>query len=162
MNEMTHTPEEIARHYSSTMDSVNLILNGNVRNQSATEWADTVKRNKDHLEIMLAKDFWTTEDLTPFQNAIDFVAVQSLYMEILQFITDVGFPIGSSCLGMYFVFLTLKFLLDSVLEKIKSLIGIIKQLDTRVTGMSNDILNIDSLVSQALEIPPEKPIKKVE
>jgi hypothetical protein len=33
-------------------------------------------------------------------------------MEILQFITDVGFPIGSSCLGMYFVFLTLKFLLD--------------------------------------------------
>ena len=83
-------------------------------------------------------------------------------MEILQFITDVGFPIGSSCLGMYFVFLTLKFLLDSVLEKIKSLIGIIKQLDNRVTGMSNDILNIDSLVSQALEIPPEKPIKKVE
>ena len=83
-------------------------------------------------------------------------------MEILQFVTDVGFPIGSSCLGMYFVFLTLKFLLDSVLEKIKSLIGIIKQLDKRVTGMSNDILNIDSLVSQALEIPPEKPIKKVE
>lgn len=83
-------------------------------------------------------------------------------MEILQFLTDVGFPIGSSCLGMYFVFLTLKFLLDSVLEKIKSLIGIIKQLDKRVTGMSNDILNIDSLVSQALEIPPEKPIKKVE
>ena len=83
-------------------------------------------------------------------------------MEILQFITDVGFPIGSSCLGMYFVFLTLKFLLDSVLEKIKSLIGIIKQLDKRVTGMSNDILNIDSLVSQALDIPPEKPIKKVE
>jgi len=83
-------------------------------------------------------------------------------MEILQFITDVGFPIGSSCLGMYFVFLTLKFLLDSVLEKIKSLIGIIKQLDKRVTGMSNDILNIDSLVSQALEIPPEKPIKKAE
>jgi hypothetical protein len=83
-------------------------------------------------------------------------------MEFLQFATDVGFPIGSSCLGMYFVFLTLKFLLDSVLEKIKSLIGIIKQLDTRVTGMSNDILNIDSLVSQALEIPPEKPIKKVE
>ena len=83
-------------------------------------------------------------------------------MEILQFITDVGFPIGSSCLGMYFVFLTLKFLLDSVLEKIKSLIGIIKQLDKRVTGMSNDILNIDSLVSQVLEIPKESPIKKVE
>ena len=86
-------------------------------------------------------------------------------MEILQFLTDVGFPIGSSCLGMYFVFLTLKFLLDSVLEKIKSLIGIIKQLDKRVTGMSNDILSIDSLTSEALDIPQDKPrlpIKKVE
>jgi hypothetical protein len=83
-------------------------------------------------------------------------------MEFLQFATDVGFPIAAACVGMYFVFLTLKFLLDSVLEKIKSLIGIIKQLDTRVTGMSNDILNIDSLVSQALEIPKESPIKKVE
>ena len=83
-------------------------------------------------------------------------------MEFLQFATDVGFPIAAACGGIYFVFLTQKFLLDSVLEKIKSLIGIIKQLDKRVTGMSNDILNIDSLVSQALEIPPEKPIKKVE
>ena len=77
-------------------------------------------------------------------------------MEILQFITDVGFPIGSSCLGMYFVFLTLKFLLDSVLEKIKSLIGIIKQLDKRVTAMSQDITKIDELASTALNIPQEK------
>ena len=73
MNEMTYTPEEIGRHYSSTMDSVNLILAGSVDNQSATEWADTVKRNKDHLEIMLGKDFWTTEDLKPFEDAIAFV-----------------------------------------------------------------------------------------
>jgi hypothetical protein len=66
------TPEEIAQHYKAAMDSVNLILAGNVRNQPAAEWADTVKRNKEHLEIMLAKDFWTDEDLTPFQTAIDF------------------------------------------------------------------------------------------
>jgi hypothetical protein len=71
----TQTPEQIAQHYKAAMDSVNLILAGNLRNQSAAEWADTVKRNKEHLEIMLAKDFWTDEDLTPFQNAIDFVAI---------------------------------------------------------------------------------------
>jgi len=29
-----------------------------------------VDRNVDHLEIMVAKDFWTTEDLTPLNNAI--------------------------------------------------------------------------------------------
>lgn len=67
-----NTPEQIAQNYKAAMDSVNLILAGNVDNQSDTNWADTVKRNKDHLEIMLGKDFWTDEDLTPFQTAIDF------------------------------------------------------------------------------------------
>jgi hypothetical protein len=43
-----------------------------------------------------------------------------------------------------------------VLEKIKSLIGIIKQLDKRVTAMSHDIVRIDELASTALNIPQEK------
>ena len=77
-------------------------------------------------------------------------------MEFLQFITDVGFPIAAACVGMYFVFLTIKFLLDSVLEKIKSLIGIIKQLDRRVTAMSQDIIKIDVLMTEALDMPIEK------
>jgi hypothetical protein len=57
---------------------------------------------------------------------------------------------------MYFVFLTIKFLLDSVLEKIKSLIGIIKQLDKRVTAMSEDIVKIDVLMTETLDMPIEK------
>lgn len=78
-------------------------------------------------------------------------------MEFLQFASDVGFPIAAATGGMYFVYLTQKFLLDSVLEKIKSLIGIIKQLDKRVTAMSKDIVRIDDLASTALEIPQDKP-----
>ena len=77
-------------------------------------------------------------------------------MEFLQFASDVGFPIAAATGGMYFVYLTQKFLLDSVLEKIKSLIGIIKQLDKRVTAMSCDITKIDDLASTALNIPQEK------
>jgi hypothetical protein len=77
-------------------------------------------------------------------------------MEFLQFITDVGFPIAAASVGMYFVFLTIKFLLDSVLEKIKSLIGIIKQLDKRVTAMSEDIVKIDVLMTETLDMPIEK------
>lgn len=69
------TKEQIAQHYSAAMDSVNLILAGNVWKDSAQEWADTVKRNKVHLVHMQSKPFWTTEDLTPFQKAIDFVEV---------------------------------------------------------------------------------------
>ena len=64
------TAEQIARHYSAAMDSVNLINAGQPEGMTDEDWADTVKRNKEHLEIMVAKDFWTTEDLTPFTAAI--------------------------------------------------------------------------------------------
>lgn len=66
----TPTAEEIARHYSAAMDSVNLINGGQPEGMSAEEWADCVARNKEHLTIMLAKDFWTTEDLSPLQSAV--------------------------------------------------------------------------------------------
>lgn len=63
------TAEEIARHYSAAMDSVNLINAGKPEDMDDAEWADCLARNKEHLAIMLAKDFWTDEDLTPLQAA---------------------------------------------------------------------------------------------
>ena len=64
------TAEEIADHYSAAMDSVNLINALMAQESRTTDEQDTVSRNVEHLEIMIAKDFWTTEDLTPFNNAI--------------------------------------------------------------------------------------------
>jgi hypothetical protein len=64
-----NTPEQIAQHYKAAMDSVNLINGGKPVFMSDAEWADTLKRNKEHLTLMIAKDFWTTEDLTPLRNA---------------------------------------------------------------------------------------------
>jgi hypothetical protein len=69
MNEVTITPEEIAQHYSAAMDSVNLINAGQPEGMTTEDWADCLARNKEHLKIMLAKDFWTTENLTPLQTA---------------------------------------------------------------------------------------------
>jgi hypothetical protein len=63
------TAEEIARHYSAAMDSVNLINAGKPEDMADAEWADTIARNKEHLKIMLAKDFWTTENLKPLEDA---------------------------------------------------------------------------------------------
>ena len=67
MNEIT--AEQIARHYSACLDSVALIDAGKPELMTDADWADTLKRNRDHLVIMLAKDYWTTEDLTPLQQA---------------------------------------------------------------------------------------------
>jgi hypothetical protein len=65
----TPTAEEVARHYSAAMDSVNLLNAGKPEGMSDADWADCVRRNKEHLQIMLAKDFWTTENLEPLRQA---------------------------------------------------------------------------------------------
>ena len=65
----TPTPEEIARHYSAAMDSVNLINDRLALAVKTERDADDINRNARHLQIMVAKDFWTTEDLTPLQQA---------------------------------------------------------------------------------------------
>jgi hypothetical protein len=67
--EIEITQEQIARHYSAAMDSVALINGGKPEGMIDEDWADCIARNKEHLKIMLAKDFWTTEDLTPLQQA---------------------------------------------------------------------------------------------
>ena len=64
------TAEEIARNYSSALDSVALINSTKPEMMTDSEWTDTLKRNKEHLEIMVAKTYWTDQDLTPFNNAI--------------------------------------------------------------------------------------------
>jgi hypothetical protein len=63
------TTEEITQHYSAMLDSVNLLNAGQPTNMEDADWADTVSRNKEHLELMVAKDFWTTEDMSPV-NAV--------------------------------------------------------------------------------------------
>jgi hypothetical protein len=63
------TAEEIAQHLKAAMDSVALINGDQPENTTDEEWADTLERNREHLRIMLAKDFWTTENLTPLRTA---------------------------------------------------------------------------------------------
>ena len=67
------TPEqEVQRSYDAAMDSVNLLNAGKPEDMSAEDWADTVKRNKEHLEIQIAKgaEFYGEHDLTPFEEAV--------------------------------------------------------------------------------------------
>ena len=65
----TPTAEQIAKHYSACLDSVALINSTKPELMADEEWADCIARNKEHLKIMLAKDFWTTENLAPLQAA---------------------------------------------------------------------------------------------
>jgi hypothetical protein len=65
------TAEEVARSYAAAMDSVNLLAAGKPEDMTDEDWADTVKRNKDHLQIQLDKgDYYAGYDLTPFEQAV--------------------------------------------------------------------------------------------
>ena len=63
-------PEEIATHYRSAMDSVNLVNDLKALPSLNKEQTVSLKANVDHLEIMLSRDYWTDEDLTPFTDAV--------------------------------------------------------------------------------------------
>ena len=69
METIQMTAEDIAQAYASAMDSVNLINGGKPADMDDAEWTDCVARNQEHLRIMLAKDYWTTEDLQPLRDA---------------------------------------------------------------------------------------------
>lgn len=66
----TPSADEIAQHYTAALDSVNLINELVAKASLDAEELDTVDRNVRHLEIMLGRDYWTDEDLTPFSDAV--------------------------------------------------------------------------------------------
>jgi hypothetical protein len=68
MPDTTSTLEQIARHYSAMLGSVNLI-NSLVTTQDADD-LDTLDRNVRHLEQMLLNDWWDGYDLAPINAAI--------------------------------------------------------------------------------------------
>jgi hypothetical protein len=72
---MEVTIEQIEKHYSAAMDSVNLINGKKPESMTDEEWSDCIARNKEHLKIMLAKDFWTDQNLAPLQAAAESINV---------------------------------------------------------------------------------------
>ena len=64
--------QQVEKDYSAAMDSVALLNAGKPEGMTDEEWTDCVKRNKEHLEIQIAKgaDYYGSHDLTPFEEAV--------------------------------------------------------------------------------------------
>jgi hypothetical protein len=74
---------------------------------------------------------------------------------VLKIIADLGMPTAAALAGGYFVFLTIKLLLQGVLSSVKGMAGIITALDNRVKTMNHDVIRIDTIVSNALGLRPD-------
>jgi hypothetical protein len=68
------TAEQIAQHYTAMGHSVTLIndiIAGTaMADDDAADKQGCVDRNVEHLELMVAKDYWTDEDMTAVNAAI--------------------------------------------------------------------------------------------
>ena len=73
----------------------------------------------------------------------------------IDLIGDLGLPIASGLIMAYFIFLIMKQLMDGLVSEIKTVQSITKMLITRASIMNNDIMRIDTIVSSALNLPPD-------
>ncbi len=68
------TTEEIAQDYTAmghSVELINAIIAGTaMADDEAEDKQNCVDRNVEHLEIMVAKDYWTDEDMTAVNSAI--------------------------------------------------------------------------------------------
>jgi hypothetical protein len=68
------TTEQVQQHYTAMGHSValinDIIAGDAMADDTAEDKQDCVGRNVGHLEIMVAKDFWTDEDMTAANAAI--------------------------------------------------------------------------------------------
>lgn len=74
---------------------------------------------------------------------------------IFTLITELGFPVAAALIGGFFMFLTLKYIMDGVISQVKSIQGIVGSLDNRVKNMNHDMVRIDTTMCVVLGIRPD-------
>ena len=77
----------------------------------------------------------------------------NLFFEIL---VEFGLPVASATVMGVFIYIILKYILDSVIGQVNSIHGIIIGLDNRIKTMNNDMIKLDLLISHALKLRPDE------
>ena len=77
----------------------------------------------------------------------------NLFFEIL---VEFGLPVAASGVMGVFIYMILKYILESVVGQVSSIHGIIMALDNRIKTMNNDMIKLDLLISHALKLRPDE------
>ena len=76
-----------------------------------------------------------------------------IFLEILQ---KFGLPVMAASVMGTFIYLIIKYILESVVGQVKSMHGIIMALDNRIKTMNHDMIKLDLLISHALDLKPDE------
>ena len=71
-------------------------------------------------------------------------------------LVEFGLPVASATVMGVFIYIILKYILDSVIGQVNSIHGIIMGLDNRIKTMNNDMIKLDLLISHALKLRPDE------
>jgi|TARA_R110002126_G_scaffold878_3_gene5355 hypothetical protein len=75
--------------------------------------------------------------------------------EVFTLIAEVGFPIAISLIGGFFVFLSIKFILASVVGDVDAIHNIVSNLDNRVKTMNHDMVRMDCTMCSVVGLRPD-------
>jgi|TARA_R110000803_G_scaffold187935_1_gene250313 hypothetical protein len=76
-----------------------------------------------------------------------------LFFEIL---VQFGLPVAAAVVMGIFIYIILKYILESVIGQVNGMHGIIMGLDNRIKTMNNDMIKLDLLISHALNLKPDE------
>ena len=77
----------------------------------------------------------------------------NLFFEIL---VEFGLPVASAVVMGIFIYMILKYILESVVGQVGGIHGIIMALENRIKTMNNDMIKLDLLISHALKLRPDE------
>jgi hypothetical protein len=75
--------------------------------------------------------------------------MENLFFQIL---VEFGLPVASATVMGVFIYIILKYILNSVIGQVNSIHGIIMGLDNRIKTMNNDMIKLDVQISSALDL----------
>ena len=74
----------------------------------------------------------------------------------LQILAEFGLPVAAASIMGFFIYLIIKYILESVVGQVKSMHGIIMALDNRIKTMNHDMIKLDLIISHALDLKPDE------
>ena len=74
----------------------------------------------------------------------------------LQILAEFGLPVAAASVMGFFIYLIIKYILESVVGQVKGMHGIIMALDNRVKTMNHDMIRLDLLISHSLNLKPDE------
>jgi len=73
-----------------------------------------------------------------------------------QILAEFGLPVAATFIMGFFIYLIIKYILESVVGQVKGMHGIITALDNRVKTMNHDMIRLDLLISHSLNLKPDE------